>query len=210
MPDFKPGQTVQLTDGRRGTVRFAGQTNFQVGEWVGIELDEKTGKNNGSVKGERYFDCRDGYGMFVKPVMATIIAQPPAPKAAARKPARPSSFNPGAGRTSTGVDAASTKRRSLNAPSPSPGPKPSRPSSIARVSTPGTASRWDWRKLTYDFVVVSYQTTGWPCECVELSNRHAIERPGIFHWYGCDQADTPCCWNSNLNGTPCSACFSDG
>ena len=133
MPDFKPGQTVQLNDGRKAIVRFAGQTNFQVGEWVGVELDEKTGKNDGSVQGERYFDCPMGYGMFVKPMMATIISQPPAAKAPVRKPARPSSFNPAAGRTSTGGDASLAKRRSLNAPSPSPVPKPSRPSSIVRV-----------------------------------------------------------------------------
>lgn len=135
MPDFKTGQTVQLTDGRKGTVRFAGQTHFQVGEWVGIELEDKSGKNDGSVQGERYFDCPMGYGMFVKPMMATILAQPPPPKPAAgpRKSARPSSFNPGATRTSTGADPGMTKRRSLNAPSPSPVPR-ARPTSLARVS----------------------------------------------------------------------------
>ncbi|KFA81844.1 hypothetical protein S40288_01674 [Stachybotrys chartarum IBT 40288] len=138
MPDFEVGQTVQLTDGRRGTVRFVGQTQFQVGEWIGVELDEKTGKNDGSVRGDRYFDCPMGYGMFVKPMMATIIAQPapPKPAPATRKPARPSSFNPAAARTSTGVDTTLSRRRSLNAPSPSPVPKTtSRPSSIARSPT---------------------------------------------------------------------------
>ena len=142
MPDYKPGQTVQLGDGRRGTVRFAGQTHFQVGEWIGVELDDKTGKNDGSVQGERYFDCPMGYGMFVKPMMVTILAQPPAAKpaakpaavAVARKPGRPSSFNLGATKsTPASEDGVLTKRRSLNAPSPSPAPKVSRPSSIVRV-----------------------------------------------------------------------------
>ncbi|KAI9158509.1 Dynactin, 150 kDa isoform [Paramyrothecium foliicola] len=132
MPDFEPGQSVQLNDGRRGIVRFFGQTHFQVGDWIGIELEEKTGKNDGSVRGERYFDCPMGYGMFVKPVMATIIA--PAKPPPAKKAARPSSFNPGAGRTSIGADPAAMKRRSLNAPSPSPVPR-TRPSSIARSPT---------------------------------------------------------------------------
>ncbi|PNY26634.1 Dynactin [Tolypocladium capitatum] len=133
MPDYKPGQTVQLSDGRKGTVRFAGQTHFQVGEWVGVELEDKTGKNDGSVQGERYFDCPMGYGMFVKPMMVTILAQPPTAKPAVRKPARPSSFNTGATKaTSASGDVALTKRRSLNAPSPSPGPRTSRSSSIVR------------------------------------------------------------------------------
>lgn len=136
MPDFKPGQTVQLNDGRKAIVRFAGQTSFQVGEWIGVELEEKTGKNDGSVQGERYFDCPMGYGMFVKPMMAKIIAQPaPAPVArpsTVKKPIRPTSFNPGAAKGSV-ADPALSKRRSLNAPSPSPVPK-TRPPSIGGIS----------------------------------------------------------------------------
>lgn len=140
MPDFKPGQIVQLNDGRKATVRFAGQTHFQVGEWIGVELEERTGKNDGSVQGERYFDCPAGYGMFVKPMMATIIAQPAAaPKPAARKPTtRPTSLHPTVGRASvSGSDVSLTRRRgNSNAPSPSPAPhhKPSQSSSNLRVS----------------------------------------------------------------------------
>ncbi|QUC23913.1 uncharacterized protein UV8b_08154 [Ustilaginoidea virens] len=129
MPDFKPGQTVQLNDGRRGTVRFAGQASFQVGEWIGVELEEKTGKNDGSVQGVRYFDCPMGYGMFVKPMMATIIAQAPSTKPA-RKPARPNSFAPAAVKSAPSGDVALAKRRSLNAPSPSPVPKVRRTSLV--------------------------------------------------------------------------------
>ncbi|OAQ73036.1 dynactin [Pochonia chlamydosporia 170] len=131
MPDFKPGQIVQLSDGRKATVRFAGQTNFQVGEWVGVELEDKSGKNDGSVQGVRYFDCPMGYGMFVKPMMATIVSQPPSSKPTSRKPARPSSFNPAATKAAPSGDVALAKRRSLNAPSPSPVPK-SRPTSLVR------------------------------------------------------------------------------
>ncbi|KID75849.1 Dynactin, isoform [Metarhizium brunneum] len=131
MPDFKPGQIVQLSDGRKATVRFAGQTNFQVGEWIGVELEDKTGKNDGSVQGVRYFDCPAGYGMFVKPMMATIIAQAPSTKPVGRKPARPSSFHPASVKAAPSGDVALAKRRSLNAPSPSPVPK-SRPTSLVR------------------------------------------------------------------------------
>ncbi|PFH56613.1 hypothetical protein XA68_16252 [Ophiocordyceps unilateralis] len=136
MPDFKAGQTVQLSDGRRATVRFVGQTNFQVGEWVGVELEDKTGKNDGSVQGERYFDCPMGYGMFVKPMMATIVAQPalkPATAAAAAKRlSRPSSFQPPQNRPG---DVALSKRRSLNQPSPGPGARVPRTSGFPRSPT---------------------------------------------------------------------------
>ncbi|KJZ80350.1 Dynactin [Hirsutella minnesotensis 3608] len=138
MPDFKPGQTVQLNDGRRGTVRFAGQTHFQVGEWIGVELEDKTGKNDGSVQGERYFDCPMGYGMFVKPMMVTIISQPSTakPSAVRRPAARPNSFQPASTRPSASGDVALTKRRSMNAPSPSPGPKTTRRASLSPIKSP--------------------------------------------------------------------------
>ncbi|KAF2206954.1 hypothetical protein CERZMDRAFT_63085, partial [Cercospora zeae-maydis SCOH1-5] len=58
------------TDHRRGTVQFVGQVPDipgGIGAWVGIELDEPTGKNDGSVKGQRYFQCQPNFGLFVRP-----------------------------------------------------------------------------------------------------------------------------------------------
>ena len=60
MSELAVGQTVQLNDGRIATVRFVGQTRFAPDDWVGVELEDDSGKNDGSVKGDRYFDCEMG------------------------------------------------------------------------------------------------------------------------------------------------------
>ncbi|CEP60162.1 Nip100p LALA0_S01e04412g [Lachancea lanzarotensis] len=62
------GQKARI-GGLVGTVRFIGETRFAKGVWCGVELDEKTGKNDGSVDGIRYFETlkKDGfYGLFGK------------------------------------------------------------------------------------------------------------------------------------------------
>jgi hypothetical protein len=46
-------------------LRYFGATDFAQGVWAGIELDENSGKNDGSVLGKRYFKCNAMYGLFV-------------------------------------------------------------------------------------------------------------------------------------------------
>ncbi|KAK4133079.1 hypothetical protein BT67DRAFT_423812 [Trichocladium antarcticum] len=136
MSELAIGQTIQLSDGRTGTIRFLGQTAFADDDWVGIELDDDSGKNDGSVYGERYFDCPAGHGMFVRPTKVSVLAQPPPPPPPPPKPAakktRPSSL---LSRASAPADAGLNKRMSLNVPSPSPATRPSRSSSAARSPT---------------------------------------------------------------------------
>ncbi len=48
--------------------RYVGRCEgLPLGHWVGVQYDEPVGKNDGSVKGRRYFQCDDGYGGFVRP-----------------------------------------------------------------------------------------------------------------------------------------------
>ena len=46
--------------------RFVGTTEFAPGKWVGVELEDGIGKNNGVVNGKEYFKCTDNRGLFVR------------------------------------------------------------------------------------------------------------------------------------------------
>jgi tubulin-specific chaperone B len=92
---------VGADDGRRGTVRFVGEIVGLGGEreagcvWVGVELDEPVGRNDGSVKVEvvvergeggeketerrtetrRVFECKDKFGVFARPEKVEVGEQ---------------------------------------------------------------------------------------------------------------------------------------
>lgn len=84
------GAIVEIPVGR-GTVRFCGSTSFAGGKWVGIELDEPTGKNDGTVMGVRYFTCKLPHGVFVRPSQVKVLdsAPEPAPAPAPAVPVSP-------------------------------------------------------------------------------------------------------------------------
>lgn len=130
--DFEVGQTVEVGDGQVAIVQFAGNTHFAPGDWIGIAFDEPLGKNDGSVQGQRYFDCLSGHGMFVRPAVAKIVEQP-APKPvrlggkanSTTAKGRLSTAGPTGLKKSAG-DSHSTKRQSINAGSPTPAARISR------------------------------------------------------------------------------------
>jgi dynactin 1 len=73
--EISTGATVDINLGR-GVVRFYGTTSFSSGKWVGIQLSEPVGKNDGSVNGVSYFTCQKNYGVFVKPSQVKLVQDP--------------------------------------------------------------------------------------------------------------------------------------
>ncbi|GAM18653.1 hypothetical protein SAMD00019534_018280, partial [Acytostelium subglobosum LB1] len=69
--DIKVGDRCLIISddlGRIGSVAYIGKVEGAAsGYWIGISLDLPQGKNNGTLKGVRYFDCQgDKYGCFVR------------------------------------------------------------------------------------------------------------------------------------------------
>nr|XP_019940836.1 PREDICTED: CAP-Gly domain-containing linker protein 4 [Paralichthys olivaceus] len=52
-------------------IRYLGTADFAPGLWLGLELRSPKGKNDGSVGGRRYFTCRAGHGVLVRPSRVT-------------------------------------------------------------------------------------------------------------------------------------------
>lgn len=71
------GCTIQTQDGREGVVRYIGPLHIAAGDWLGLELPDNTGKNDGSVKGQRYFQCAPGFGIFVRRESAVKVVKQP-------------------------------------------------------------------------------------------------------------------------------------
>ena len=93
------GQTVETVTGQHGVVRFIGSIHVSDGTFVGLELPSASGKNDGSVRGERYFSCPPLHGLFIKETSITRVVSQPAPvrvapaQAAASRP-KPASATP--------------------------------------------------------------------------------------------------------------------
>jgi tubulin-specific chaperone B len=79
-------------DTRRGIVRFVGEIAGLGGvretgcRWIGVELDEPVGRNDGSAKidveggvqeSKRIFECKDKFGVFARPEKVEVGDWPP-------------------------------------------------------------------------------------------------------------------------------------
>lgn len=57
-----------LPGDRLASVQFVGRlAALKPGYWVGVKFDEPVGKGDGSVKGQRVFQCLPNYGGFLRP-----------------------------------------------------------------------------------------------------------------------------------------------
>ncbi|KAI4883223.1 hypothetical protein NFI96_022606, partial [Prochilodus magdalenae] len=66
------GMQVLLSSANEmGTIRYLGTADFAPGMWLGLELRSAKGKNDGSVGSRRYFSCRPGHGVLVRPSRVT-------------------------------------------------------------------------------------------------------------------------------------------
>lgn len=67
------------SDGRRGVVKYIGPVPEipGLGAWIGVSLDEPTGKNDGTANGTRYFSCQPNFGVFVRPERLEVGDFPP-------------------------------------------------------------------------------------------------------------------------------------
>ena len=56
-----------------GVLRFFGQHHKTGRARCGVALDERIGRNNGTVAGHRYFTCEDGHGVLCAPHKVTVL-----------------------------------------------------------------------------------------------------------------------------------------
>jgi len=66
------GDRCEVSGGRRGEVKYLGKCVLGMGFWVGVAYDEPVGKNDGSVRGTRYFEADEKYGGMVRPNLVEV------------------------------------------------------------------------------------------------------------------------------------------
>ncbi|XP_055384218.1 restin homolog [Condylostylus longicornis] len=72
--NFKVGDKCYVGGTRPGIVAYIGETHFAPGEWVGVILNDPSGKNDGCVSGKRYFQCEAKHGIFSRANRLTVSA----------------------------------------------------------------------------------------------------------------------------------------
>lgn len=66
-PNLAVGDRVIVSSGmgsRPGVLQYMGETKFAPGNWCGVQLDEASGKNDGSVDGFKYLNIKDSFTSY--------------------------------------------------------------------------------------------------------------------------------------------------
>lgn len=66
------GRKVRVAE-KDGLLRFVGDVHFASGVWCGVELFESAGKNDGSVRGVRYFQCPASHGLMAPLAKVSLV-----------------------------------------------------------------------------------------------------------------------------------------
>jgi hypothetical protein len=84
--NFQVGDRVAVEGVGCGAVAFIGQdlADLPAGVWIGVVYDEPLGKNDGMVKGKRYFSCKPNHGHLVRPDKIRVLFAENAMAAAGR------------------------------------------------------------------------------------------------------------------------------
>lgn len=79
---FKVGNRVIVDPGERlGEIKYIGKIEeIAPGYWIGVMYDDPVGKNDGSIKGTRCFECAHDHGGFLRPDHIRIDPDPPPPR----------------------------------------------------------------------------------------------------------------------------------
>ena len=57
-----------------GVVKFLGAVHYAKGDdWVGVALDDADGKNDGTIKGQQYFECAPKHGVMVREADVDVL-----------------------------------------------------------------------------------------------------------------------------------------
>ncbi|KAM4770835.1 CAP-Gly domain-containing linker protein 4 [Rhinophrynus dorsalis] len=67
----KGSQVLLTSSNEMAIIRYIGPTDFAPGVWLGLELRNAKGKNDGSVGDKRYFQCKPNHGVLVRPSRVT-------------------------------------------------------------------------------------------------------------------------------------------
>ena len=86
VPELHAGARCETVGNRRAIVRYVGglhnvpkSSTASQGYWVGVQYDDKVGKNDGRLYGRRYFRCPPGHGGFIRATKVKEIEDETAP-----------------------------------------------------------------------------------------------------------------------------------